>query len=131
MSVDKMQDVFPIEFDFVNGEQPDSVKFTAWRKQTDAAFANVVKAIGDPWEYNTHTNGDGVQYNLSPSRLAQASLSRMIGPSDYASPQGGSFNEAVNSVVTLTLESSRNAWKIGFPLVKKASSDFYSYIKYK
>ena len=123
MSVDKMQDVFPIEFDFVDGEQPDAVKLTGWRKQTDAAFSRVVQAIGDPWEYNTHSNGASVAYNLSPSRLAQASLSRMIGPSDYASPQGGPFNEAITGAIRLTLNDSRNAWKIGFPLIKKTSSD--------
>ena len=122
MSQDKMQDVFPIDFNFVSGEQPDSVKFTGWRKQTDTAFSNIVKAIGDPWEYNTHIGSSG-EYYLSPSRLAQPSLARMIGPSDYASPQGASANEAITVAVTATLEANRNSWRLGFPLKKKIGVD--------
>lgn len=121
---DQMQDVFPIEFNFVEGEQPDGVKFTGWRKQTDAAFARITRAIGDPWEYNTHSGGSGPSnYHLSPSRLAQASLARIIGPADYASPQGGCWNEAITGSVVVTLDANRNSWRLGFPLKKKISTD--------
>lgn len=122
MSQDKMQDVFAIEFNFVSGEQADGVKLTGWVKQTDAAFARVVQAIGDPWDYNTHTATAG-EYYLSPSKLAQSSLARIIGPSDYISPQGASFNEAITNNTIVTLEANRNSWRIGFPLKKKTGSD--------
>jgi len=118
---DQMQDVFPIEFNFVNGEQPDANKFTGWRKQTDAAFNRIVSAIGDPWEYNVHANN----LFLSPERLLQASLARVIGPSSYLSPQGSSWNEgqSIGGNITVTLNKERNFWDVGFPLVKKVSSN--------
>jgi hypothetical protein len=118
-TIDQMQDVFPVAFDFVKGEQPTAIKLTGWVKQTDTAFARMTKAVGDPWEYTAHSSTSGA-YFLSPDRLAQASLARIIGPSDYVSPRGGSFQEAVASV-TVSLPAYRNTWNVGFPLVKLTS----------
>ena len=122
MSQDKMQDVFPIDFNFVNGEQPDSDKLTGLVKQSNNAFDRVVSAIGDPWEYNVHSVG-GSSYLLSPSRLAQTNIARMIGPSDYVSPKGACLNEGITTDVRVTLARDRTSWRIGFPLKKKISSD--------
>lgn len=118
-TIDQMQDVFPVSFDFVKGEQPTATKLTGWVKQTDTAFARMTKAIGDPWEYTAHSGTGGV-YFLSPGRLAQASLARIIGPSDYVSPRGSSFQEAAGTVA-ITLPSYRNTWNVGFPLVSLSS----------
>lgn len=118
-TIDQMQDVFPVSFNFVKGEQPTATKFTGWVKQTNTAFARMTKAVGDPWEYTAHSGSSGA-YFLSPDRLAQASLARIIGPSDYVSPRGASFQEPISSV-TVTLPSERNTWNVGFPLVKLTS----------
>lgn len=116
-SEDKMQDVFPVNFDFVKGEQPTASKLSAWVKQTDTGFSRITRAIGDPWDYSAHS-GYGGAYNLSPEKLAQASIARFCGPSDYASPRGASFQEPVTEVITVTLQSYRNQWRLGFPLIK-------------
>lgn len=118
-TIDQMQDVFPVSFDFVKGEQPTATKLTGWVKQTNTAFARMTLAVGDPWEYTAHS-GTGGLYFLSPDRLAQASLARIIGPSDYVSPRGASFQEAAGTV-TITLPSYRNTWNTGFPLVSLSS----------
>jgi len=108
---DQMQDVNPISFDFKKGEQPSATKFTGWAKQTDSAFSRVVGAIGDPWEYQAHI------HDLSPEKLAQTSLARLMGPSDWISPQGASWNESGTAVVA-DLAGDRNTWSLGYPLVK-------------
>jgi hypothetical protein len=116
-SEDKMQDVFPVNFDFVKGEQPTASKLSAWVKQTDTGFSRITRAVGDPWDYSAHS-GYGGAYNLSPEKLAQASIARFCGPSDYASPRGASFQESATEVITVTLQSYRNQWRLGFPLIK-------------
>ncbi len=119
-TIDQMQDVFPVSFEFVKGEQPSATKLTGWVKQTNTGFARMTKAVGDPWEYTSHSGTSG-SYLLSPERLAQASLSRMIGPSDYVSPRGASFQEPINTPLTVVLPSYRNTWNLGFPLVSLTS----------
>ena len=121
MSKDKMRDVFPIAVSYKEGEQASSVKFSGAAKQTDTAFDSVTKAIGDPWEYSQHTATIGGTYNLSPERLLQANLARMIGPSDYLSPTGPSLN--TDGVITATLRTGKNSWNLGFPLVKHGTSN--------
>ena len=106
---DKMQDVFPVSFDFVKGEQPSATKLSGWVKQTDTAFSKMTKAIGDPWDYTTHS-GVGGPYILSPAKLAQTSLARFAGPSDWASPRGASFQEGITSAISVALIAYRNQW---------------------
>ena len=115
MSRDQLQDVFPISFEFVEGEQASATKFTGWVKQTDTAFARISKAIGDPWEYQSHLA------QLSPERLAQTSLARFGGPSDWLSPKGACWNED-SSPTSIYLAANRNTWSVGFPLVKRVST---------
>ena len=112
---DNMQDVFPVNLDFVKGEQPSDTKLSGWAKQTDTAFSKMTKAIGDPWDYNVHSGS--APYTLSPTKLAQTSVARFAGPSDYASPRGASFQEGTTHAVSLYLKGNRNQWCAGFPLV--------------
>lgn len=112
MSRDQMQDVFPISFDFKKGEQPQSNKFTNWVRQENTAFSRVTQAIGDTWDTQQHI------HSLSPENLSITSLSRIIGPSDWLSPHGSSWNETAGSGTVITLYPNRNTWCIGFPLVK-------------
>jgi hypothetical protein len=116
MTQDNMQDVFPVNITFVPGEQPVDRKLTGFAKQTDTAFSKMTRAIGDPWDYNVHSGSSG-NYTLSPAKLSQASIARLLGPSDYASPRGASFQEGVTDPCTISLFSYRNQWCVGFPLV--------------
>jgi hypothetical protein len=119
---DKLQDVFPINFQFVQGELADATKFTGWVKQTDTAFSNMGSAIGDPWEYQSHL------HPLSPEKLAQTSLSRFMGPSDWVSPAGSCWNEAPTGAIDIQLDGNRNSWSLGFPLVKSTELGLTSQI---
>lgn len=112
---DKLQDVFPIEFEFVKGEQPSGTKFSGWVKQTDTAFSRMGAALGDPWAYQSHI------HPLSPQKLGQTSLARFAGPSDWVSPTGSCWNETIGSDIYISLGNNRNTWSIGFPLVKTVS----------
>lgn len=108
-----MQDVFAINFDWKEGEQPTSAKLTGWVKQTDSAFSEITGALGDPWEYQSHI------HPLSPEKLTQTSLARFLGPADWVSPQGASWSESCTA--NITLEANRNSWSLGFPLVSVSS----------
>ncbi len=114
MSDDQMQDVFPISFDFKEGEMPTNEKLSGLVKFTDTAFSRITQAIGDPWDYQSHAPP------LSLENLGQSSLARLTGPSDYLSPAGSCWNETAASV-TVSLETSRNSWSLGYPLVKTAA----------
>ena len=118
---DQMQDVFPIVFNFVKGEQPTAEKLTGLVKHTDTAFSQVTQGIGDPWDYASHDDGTGSRLNLSLENLGQSSLARIIGSSDWLSPMGGCWNESGSSK-TVTLQSYRNSWTLGFPLVTLSSA---------
>jgi hypothetical protein len=118
MSRDQMTDVFPIRFDFLKGEEPTGEKLTGFVKTVDAAFNDITRAVGDPWDSQAHLfNGASETTDLSVEKLAQVSLSRIIGPSDYISPHGASFNETADPS-TVTLSANRNSWNLGYPLVK-------------
>lgn len=126
MTKDRSADVFSINFDFVNGERPDATKLTALPNLIDIALSDITKYLGDPQDESSHSGGSPAStYTLSPNKLAQNNLARIIGPSDYGSPVGASWNEAITSStgITVTLEANRNQWRLGFPLVKKTSSD--------
>lgn len=114
MASDRLQDVFPVSIDFVSGEMPSAAKLTAIVSQTDTAFSQIMGAIGDPWEYQAH------DFSLSPTKIAQVSLARYSGPSDYVGA-GGSWSETAGSI-TVTLSSGKNSWSLGFPLVKSVAS---------
>ena len=114
MSKDQMQDVFAVNFDFKKGEQPSHIKLSGWVKQTNSAFSDITRSIGDPWMYQSHGDRE-----LSPEKLAQASLARIIGPSDWLSPHGASWNESCNAVISLS--PNRNSWSLGYPLVSVGS----------
>jgi len=115
-SYDRMVDVFPTVFDFKVGEQPSSRKLTKWVKLTDNAFRLVTQAVGDPWDYQTHEG------QLSPQKLGQATIARLIGPSDYVGPLGETINSDTTSVeVSLSVDGA-SSWYLGFPLVKKAGT---------
>lgn len=118
---DRMQDVFPIVFDFKRGEQPSSSKLTKWVQLEDIGFDKITLAVGDPWDYQTHTNLAAATYYLSPENLSQPSIARMIGPSDYISPSA-CFNESAGASLVGTLAADRNSWNLGIPLVKVSSS---------
>lgn len=111
MSRDQMADVFPILFDWVEGEQPTAEKLTGLVKHIDIAFAGITQAIGDPWDYQGHS------FNLSSENLGITNLSRIIGPSDYLSPLGGCFNEE-SADTSVTLALGKNSWNLGYPLIK-------------
>lgn len=111
MSSDRMNDVFPILFSVVEGELPTAEKVTGAVKLIDVAFADITQAVGDPWDYQSHS------VDLSLENLGITNLARIIGPSDYISPLGGCFNEEAAST-TLSLRGERNSWNLGFPLVK-------------
>lgn len=117
MSRDQMQDVFPIVFEFRRGEQPTAEKLTGLVKHTDAAFARMNQAIGDPWDYAYHVSGS-TPYLLSPANLGINSLSRNSGPSDYLSSIGGCWSEPTIEAMVIKLDSYKNSWSLGFPLVK-------------
>jgi len=114
MSRDQMEDVFPIEFNFKQGEQPTAAKLNGLVKFTDSAFSRVTQAVGDPWDAANppHTSA------LSLEKLSQASIARILGPSDYASPLGGCWNEQMTTTVEVTLEENKNSWTLGYPLVE-------------
>jgi hypothetical protein len=117
-----MVDVFPVVFDFKKGEQPDNLKLTKWVKLTDGAFGLVVKAIGDPWDYQTHsgTITPTSVLDLSPQKLSQPTLARTVGPSEYMGPLGETVNGAAATVeVTLNVNGA-SSWFFGFPFVKAA-----------
>jgi len=118
MSRDQMQDVFPVVFDFVKGEQPTAEKLTGLVKHTDSGFSRITQGIGDPWDYAAHTNALGSSFSLSPVNLGQSSLARILGSSDWMSPPGGCWNEASTTAKTITLSANRNSWTLGFPLVR-------------
>lgn len=123
VTTDRMQDVFPITFEFAGGERPASTKFSKWSKLTDLAFANAVAVVGDPLDYSTHTNGSSNQYWLSWGPLSQANLARFSGPSSMVSPGGSSLSQTM-STFTVTLASGQNTWSLGFPLIKKQTSTY-------
>jgi hypothetical protein len=122
MSKDQMQDFFPVVFSFVKGEQPTAEKLTGLVKHTDVAFSRISQSIGDPWDYAAHTDSGSARYDLSPENLAQTSIARIVGPSDYLGPMGGCWNEKPTSAFTITLAAGRNSWNLGFPLVKLVSA---------
>jgi len=115
-SYDRMADAFPTVFDFKKGEQPSSRKLTKWVKLTDNAFSLVSQAVGDPWDYQSHV-GD-----LSPQNLGQATLARIIGPSDYVGPLGETVNSDLTSVEINLSVDGVSSWYLGFPLVKRVSA---------
>jgi len=122
MSEDKMQDVFPVVFDFEKGEQSTAQKLTGFIRHTDSAFSRLTRGIGDPWDYTRHT-GSGGAYSLSLKNLSQASLARAIGSSDWVSPAGGCWNEITTaaSTIEVVLAADRNQWILGYPLVTVSS----------
>jgi hypothetical protein len=113
-----MQDVFPIVFEFKRGEQPTAEKLTGLVKHTDVAFSRMNQAIGDPWDYSYHVDSGTTEYLLSPTNLAINNVARFEGPSDYASPIGGCWNEKAKEAIVIKLNPGRNSWSLGFPLVK-------------
>jgi len=118
MSTDKMQDVFPLVFDFKPGEQPDDVKLTKWAELTDLALERVTTVVGDPWDYTPHVNSSSVRYYLSINNLAQINLARFSGPSNLVSPGGNTLGQEIDTDMTVVLDSGRNTWSIGFPLCR-------------
>jgi hypothetical protein len=116
MSQDKMLDVFPIDFDFKAGELATEEKLSGIVKHTNIAFDDVTEVVGDPWDIQQHTWDSAIQ-KLSPERLSQANLARVIGPSDYIGPAGSSFNRIVSSAI-FELQANRNSWTLGYPLIK-------------
>ena len=111
MSRDQMTDVFPISFDFKQGEEATSEKLTGFVKQVDAAFSDATQGIGDPWDTQSHSG------SLSFERLTQTSLARFAGSSDWISKMGGPFEDSVD-VGYVILAAGRNSWSLGYPLVK-------------
>ena len=114
-----MQDIFAVSFDFKKGEQPTHNKLNGWIKQTDSAFSDITQAVGDPWDYQVHSSG-GDSVKLSPENLSQASLARMIGPADWVSPHGASWNESCSA--TILLSANRNSWSLGYPIVQVSNT---------
>jgi len=68
------QDVWPLEVEFVNAEQPEAIKFSSWAAQTEAAFGRLQKVIGDVYD------AEGYMGILSPS------LTSIIGCANFLHP---------------------------------------------
>ena len=111
-----MQDVYPVEIEFRKGEQPSATKLTGTTKQTETAFEKVTEAVGDPWVTTGHS-GTGGAFELSPEKLAQTSLARISGPSDYLSPAGASSEDT--TTMEVILRAGRTSWCLGVPIVKR------------
>lgn len=123
MTQDQMIDVFPIVFDFKKGEQPTAQKLTGVNQLINEAFSEITQIIGDPWDSQSHSWGIGSDTKkLSLEKLSQPSLSRIIGPSDWLSPNGGDFNEPSIATNFVTLKSGQNSWNLGYPIVKVSST---------
>ena len=78
MASDKFADVFANRPTFVKGEQPTGRKFTAWAQQTDQAFLELEKAIGNMW------GSFWIENDVSP--LIFNSVARAIGSLDILTP---------------------------------------------
>lgn len=124
MSIDKMQDVMPLSFDFKRGEQPSAEKLTKWAQLTDIALEKVTQAIGDPWDYQPHYNSSDARFYLSIANLAQTNIARLSGASSLVSPGGNTLGQAMSGDYIVTFTGDRNTWYIGFPLCKSKTSGF-------
>jgi hypothetical protein len=83
MARDALRDVFPVNVDFVDGEQPSSPKFDGWAGQTNNGMAFLAGVIGDVW-------GDEFGSNkLYPHRARPgniANIARLLGPASALNP---------------------------------------------
>ena len=78
MASDKLKDLFATRPTFVKGEQPTGRKFTLWAQQTDDAFLELEKAIGNMW------GSFYIENDVSP--LLFNTLARSIGSMDLINP---------------------------------------------
>lgn len=75
---DKFKDLFATRPTFVKGEQPTGLKFTQWAAQTDAAFLELEKAVGNMW------GSFWIENDISP--LLFNTIARAIGALDNINP---------------------------------------------
>jgi len=106
MASDKFADVFANRPTFVKGEQPTGRKFTAWAQQTDQAFLELEKAIGNMW------GSFWIENDVSP--LIFNSVARAIGSLDNINPLVPSDVD-VAGYVQGTLAGQRYLWLDLFP----------------
>lgn len=78
MAEDKFKDLFTNRPTFVKGEQPTGRKFTTWAQQTDEAFLELEKAIGNMW------GSFWIENDISP--ILANTLARAIGSLDRINP---------------------------------------------
>ena len=78
MAEDKFKDVFTNRPTFVQGEQPTGRKFTQWAQQTDQAFLEFERAVGNMWG-SFYISGDR-------SPILANTLARGIGSLDRINP---------------------------------------------
>lgn len=103
---DKFKDVFTNRPNFVKGEQPTGLKFTQWAQQTDTAFQELEKAIGNMWGSFFITN------DISPILLN--TLARGIGSLDHINPLVP-HGVDVDGYVQGTIAGQRYIWLDLFP----------------
>ncbi len=75
--------VFPISVSFVQGEQPDSGKFSGWANQTDAGLTRLAKGMGDLWGVEFEDNRLYTDWRRPPHIM---NLARLIGPASAINP---------------------------------------------
>jgi hypothetical protein len=78
MAEDKFKDLFTNRPTFVQGEQPTGRKFTQWAQQTDEAFLELEKAVGNMW------GSFWIENDVSP--LLFNTLARAVGSLDRINP---------------------------------------------
>ncbi len=106
MASDKFKDIFANRPTFVKGEQPTGRKFTQWAQQTDQAFLELEKAIGNMW------GSFWIENDISPILLN--TLARSIGALDHINPLVP-HSVDVNSYVQGTIAGQRYLWLDLFP----------------
>ncbi len=106
MASDKFKDIFSNRPTFVKGEQPTGRKFTQWAQQTDQAFLELEKAIGNMW------GSFWIENDVSPILLN--TLARSIGALDHINPLVP-HSVDVNAYVQGTIAGQRYFWLDLFP----------------
>lgn len=106
MAEDKFMDLFTNRPTFVKGEQPTGRKFTQWAQQTDEAFLELEKAIGNMW------GSFWIENDINP--LLFNTLARAIGSLDRINPLVP-HDVDVNGYQQGTVAGQRYLWLDLFP----------------
>lgn len=80
---DKMAPLWPVEIEFVPGEQLEDTKLTGWALQTGAGLTKLSRAVGDLWGDYFADNKLDIHYYAPPNI---ANLARITGPTSLLNP---------------------------------------------